>query len=391
MRVVVLGSGLQGRAALYDLVRHQGLTAVVAADRELQPVRDFCQAHDLMDAVDCVQLDAEDPKQVARLVAQGFDVVVDLLPVPLHDPVTAAAVDCGVHLVNSSYVSPVMERLAQPAARRGVAMLPELGLDPGIDLVLLGEAARRLDRVESIRSYGAGFPDRAAAADSPISYKVTWNLEGVLRSYHRPGRLIRSSEMVTIPADRIFADEHCHEVEIEGVGRLEAFANGDAVHYATALGLELEGLAEVGRYVLRWPGHCSFWKKMVDLHLLDDEPLLVDGRAVDRRAVLAAALEPHMRYRDDERDVAVVRVEVGGTRNGRPAREVLQVIDRRDLSTGLFAMNRMVGFAAAIGAGMLGSGVIRDRGLLSPLHHIPFEPFVAELERRGIHVSATQH
>jgi saccharopine dehydrogenase-like NADP-dependent oxidoreductase len=382
----VLGVGLQGRAALFDLVRHQEVAEVTAADRELLPLRDFCRRHDLTSAVRTVELDAEDRSQVEQLVEQGFDVVLDLLPVPLHDTVTAAAVDCGVHLVSSSYASAEMRRLADRAAARGVAMLPELGLDPGIDLVLLGEAVRRLDRVETIRSYGAGFPDRTAAASSPIAYKLTWNLEGVLRSYRRPGRVIRGSEIVTIAADQIFAGEHCHQVEIDGVGRLEAFVNGDAVAYATALGLAPESLAELGRYVLRWPGHCSFWKRMVDLHLLDDEPLEVGGQTIDRRRLLAAAIEPHLGYADDEQDVAVVRVELSGTRQGRPVREVLQVVDRRDLSTGLFAMNRMVGFAAAIGAGMLASGVISDRGLLSPLHHIPYQRFVDELQRRGIRV-----
>jgi saccharopine dehydrogenase-like NADP-dependent oxidoreductase len=244
MRILVIGVGLQGRAALFDLVRHQAITEVTAADRELGPIRDFCRNHDLSSAVRCVELDAEDRSQVAQLLAQEFDVV----------------------------------------------------------------------------------------------------------------------------------------------GRLEAFVNGDAVAYATALGLAPESLVELGRYVLRWPGHCSFWRRMVDLHLLDDEPLVVNRQAVDRRCLLATALEPHLGYADDEQDVAVVRVEVSGSRQGRPAQEVLQVVDRRDLRTGLFAMNRMVGFAAAIGAGMLAGGVISDCGLLSPLHHVPFQAFADELQRRGIDV-----
>ena len=42
---------------------------------------------------------------------------------------------------------------------------------------------------------------------------------------------------------------------------------------------------------------------------------------------------------------------------------LLQVIDRRDLETGLTAMNRTVGFTASIGAQMLGVGSIAKRGL----------------------------
>ncbi len=51
-------------------------------------------------------------------------------------------------------------------------------MDPGIDLVLLGEAVRSLDHVEEIISYGAGFPE-PEATDNPLKYKVTWTFEGV--------------------------------------------------------------------------------------------------------------------------------------------------------------------------------------------------------------------
>jgi saccharopine dehydrogenase-like NADP-dependent oxidoreductase len=80
-------------------------------------------------------------------------------------------------------------------------------------------------------------------------------------------------------------------------------------------------------------------------------------------------------------------VEAAGVKNGRKTRLVFQVLDRRDLSTGLFAMNRTVGYTASIVAQMIGRGDIEERGLLSPIRHIPYEPFAEELAARGIHVT----
>ena len=160
---------------------------------------------------------------------------------------------------------------------------------------------------------------------------MTWTFEGVLRSYLRAGRVIREGEIVDFGATEMFRPEQIHELELEGLGRLEAFPNGDALKYANLLGLDVSSLRNLGRYVLRWPGHCALWRTLVDLHLIDDQPVIVDGVAVDRKRYLAAVLEPQIQYKNHERDVVVVRIEVAGTKNGEKTRVIHQVIDMRDL------------------------------------------------------------
>lgn len=131
-------------------------------------------------------------------------------------------------------------------------------MDPGIDLILLGRALRSLDRVGGITTFGAGFPERAAP-NNPLRYKVTWTVDGVLRPYRRAGRVIRDRVIVEIPETEMFASEHFHELELEGLGTLEAFPNGDALTYAGLLGIPASRLRSLGSYVLRWPGYCALW------------------------------------------------------------------------------------------------------------------------------------
>jgi saccharopine dehydrogenase-like NADP-dependent oxidoreductase len=380
---------MQGKAALHDLVRSEAVDRIVAADRDFEALAVHVQDQQYGDRVVCEALDAANPEGIERLMATRPDVVIDLLPVVYHDRVARIAVEWRAHLVNASYATPGLDLLAEEAEARDLTLLPEFGMDPGIDLVLLGKAASSLDDVEGIITYGAGFPE-PAAADNPLKYKVTWTFEGVLRSYLRAGRVIREGRIIEIDATEMFHPDYVHEVVLEGLGRLEAFPNGDALKYAELLGLDVSGLRSLGRYVLRWPGHCAQWRTLVGLHLLDDEPATVDGIAVDRKRLLAAVIEPHIHYGADERDVVVVRIEVTGRKDGKRTRVVHQVIDRRDLATGHTAMSRTVGYTASIGAQMIASGQISKRGLLSPINDVPYDLFALELQKRGIRIASWQ-
>jgi lysine 6-dehydrogenase len=386
MNILLLGVGMQGKAALYDLYRNPAVKKIVAADNDLPALQQHVRDRGYGPKVACERVDAEDPGSILRLMEGKPTVVVDLLPSRFSPVVGRAALDARVHLVNSVYVLPEMRKLEAEIVAAGLTFLPEFGMDPGIDLVLLGRAVGRFDRISAIDSYGAGFPE-AAAADNPIRYKVTWTFAGVLRAYMRGGRLVRDGRVVNIGSTEMFSPENIHEIEIPGLGRFEAFANGDALPYAEMLGIDPHRLERLGRYSFRWPGHCAFWKKLVDLHLLDDEPLTVDGVTVNRRSFLAAAIEPHIRLGAGERDVAVIRVDVTGMRKGRKMRAVLQVIDRRDLDTGFTAMNRTVGYTTSIGAMLIGGGRLSKRGLLSPLRDVPYDLFKQELAKRDIQVS----
>ena len=386
MNILLLGVGMQGKAALHDLVQDPSVEKIVAADGDLPALREHVRERGYGGKVVCERVEAEKPESIRRLMTPAPTVVVDLLPSRFSPGIGRVALQARAHLVNSVYVLPEMRKLEAEIAAAGLTFLPEFGMDPGIDLVLLGRAAGLFDRVDSIDSYGAGVPE-PDAADNAIRYKVTWTFAGVLRAYMRGGRLVRDGRVVEVASTEMFSPENVHEIEIPGLGRFEAFANGDSLAYAELLGIDPRKLKRLGRYSFRWPGHCAFWKKLVDLHLLDDEPLTVDGVTVNRRNFLAAAMEPHIRLGRNERDVAVIRIDISGEKDGRRMRAVLQVIDYRDLETGFTAMNRTVGYTTSIGALMIGNGRLKKRGLLSPVRDIPYEMFKQELARRGIHVS----
>jgi len=389
MKVLILGIGMQGKAALHDLVASAAVSEIVAADVERDALASYVERHGWGGRVRCEHVDAADPDSLDRLIGMQPDVAMDLLPAAFREDVAQVAIDHGVNLVNTLYVTGKLKELDDTAHARGVTILPEFGLDPGIDLVMLGEAWRSFDVIEEMHSYDAGIPE-PDAADNPIRYKVSWAFEGVLAAYRRPARAIRDGVVTEIDRAEVFSPENVHSVDIPGVGVLEAYPNGDAAGYAGQLGLDTRSLRAAGRYTMRWPGHCAFWKNVVDLHLLDPEPVSVDGMPVDRVSFLAAAIGPHIQYAPGERDLVVVRVDVIGRRGGQRRRLRYEVVDRRDLPTGLSAMSRTVGFTASIGAHMIYDGRIKGPGIVSPVTDVPYDALVAELARRGIRITCDE-
>jgi len=162
MQVLILGIGLQGRAALYHLANSPDVEGIIAADSDLERAAP-CAKKFGGGKTSCVKLATEDHDAVLELMASEVDVVIELLPSYFGEVMGELAIEAGVHLVNSSYASEEILKLNAEAARKGVAILPEFGMDPGIDLVM-GAKARALCVLEETggpwlsgrRAYNAG-------------------------------------------------------------------------------------------------------------------------------------------------------------------------------------------------------------------------------------------
>lgn len=387
MKVLLLGVGLQGKVALHDLVRSDTVNTIIACDKDINTLKQLVESKQYP-KVQCEFLDANNQGNINQLMSLKPDVVIDLLPIPFMEGIASSAIKHGLNLINTLSLTPKIRELAGEARNKGITILPEFGLDPGIDLVLLGQAVKGMEDIEVINSYGAGIPT-LEAVNNPLKYKVTWSFEGVLYTYYREAQIIRNGEVVKIRENEIFSSKNIHEIIIDDVGKFEAFPNGDALQYLKSIGIEehsaeFKKIKHMGRYTMRWPGHCAFWKKLVDLHFLDDDPITIDDKEINRRHFLTKIIEPHIQLKDNEKDLAILLVEVIGKRNREKTRVVYRLVDERDLTTGFTAMSRTVGYTVSIGAQLIGNGEITKKGILSPVNDIPYDIFKQELNKRGI-------
>ena len=380
MKILLLGVGLQGKAALHHLATSPEITKVIAADANYAGLQEHIQTLN-SDKITPVKLDVRDESAVSAEMRK-VDAVIVLLPQGFRVQMLKLAIENGIHFIETSYALPEYTDLGQLAEAKGITILPECGLDPGIDLVLAGHAIHQLDEVHELHAYGTGVPE-PEAADNPINYKVSWTFAGVLSAYQRPAKMLRDGEIIHLTPSQMFSPEYMHKVTLDTVGEMEAYYNGDAVKYLDVFGIK-ETTISTGRYSLRYPGHAVFWKKMVDLGFLSEEPIKVGGQEISPRQFVHDLIEPQIHYAPDQRDVAGIRIDVKGLKDGKCKRIVYQMIDRRDLETGLLAMQRTVGYTASIGAQMVLRGDISKRGLLTPTRDIPVKKFMEELQKCNI-------
>jgi len=383
MKIIVLGGlGFQGKAALIDLMRSTEVTEVVCADART----------DGLSALECfegfaklraVQVGAASTASLTALLKSGVDAAIDLLPIQFMPAAFEAAAAARVPMVSTNYAHD-LRHLDEPARENKVTLMPECGLDPGIDLVIIGGAVPRFDRLTRLDSYCGGIPEKSAC-DNPLNYKISWNWEMVLTSQMRPARFIRNGRALDVPA----ADQHAcamnHELDFPGLGRLEAIPNGDAVAYIERLGLG-DTIQEAGRYSLRWPGWRAFWQAMKQLGFLDETPVPGLSGGITPKQFMVKHLEPRLQYGPEEKDLTPMVNVFEGEKDGRRMRLTTRLLIERDLESGLLAMSLGVGWTASLVAQMIARGEIASPGLLSPVQDIPYGRFMEELAKRGIQV-----
>jgi len=387
LKVAVLGGmGLQGRAAMADLARFEDVTEIVCVDLTTNSLEKITGLVDLR-RVTPVKFDASSKESLASVLRQGVDVAIDLLPLPLMLNAFDAAIEAGVPLVSTNYASTI-RHLHDRAVDAGVSLMPECGLDPGIDLVIFGHWINQFDEVHVLNSYCGGFPE-AKACDNPLKYKLSWNWDMVLGSQNRKAVLIKDGRRVTIEPSAQHENPMIHQLDFPGLGELEAFPNGDAAYYTDFLGIS-ETIQETGRYSLRWPGWCAFWAPLKTLGFLSDDP--VDGLEgkVSPRRFLEKFLGPKLKYRDGEKDIVAMLNIFKGVKDGRKKSVVTTLIIERDLETGLFAMNQGVGYPVSIVAHMMANKEIDKKGILSPATDIPYSSFMNQLGLRGITIDENE-
>lgn len=383
MQVLVLGGcGSQGRAALYDLSRNESVDQVTCAD--IQP--ELLDSFEFIDRANirAVRIDAADKNALASAMDAEIDIVLDFLPPHCVRTVAEAAIESGVNLVNTNYAYEILD-LDRAAKEKGITILPECGLDPGIDLIIYNYSLDYFDAVFKLNSYCGGIPEKAAC-DNPLNYKISWNFDALLNSQKRDATLIANSESIYIPASDQHDNAFIHQIEFPDLGTLEAIPNGNAVHYAKLLNLA-DTLTETGRYALRWPGWCAFWSPMKNLGFLSHVPIQGLPHEISPFEFVSTILTPQLQYNDDEKDLSVMVTMVEGLKDGERQTLTCSLMMERDLSTGLMAMNMGVAYPACIVAEMLMKGEIAQKGVLSPVTDVPSTIFIDRLKMRGIEVN----
>jgi saccharopine dehydrogenase (NAD+, L-glutamate forming) len=272
--------------------------------------------------------------------------------------------------------------------------------------------------------------------DNPWGYKFTWNPRNVvLAGQGGAVKFVQEGRYKYIPSYRIF--KRAEQIDIEGYGRFEGYANRDSLRYRSVYGLE--GVPTIFRGTLRRPGFCKAWDVFVQLGATDDSYVMEGSEDMTKRQFINAFLtyDPHdsvelklMHYLGVDRDSDVMEKlywlgifeeeDIGLREAATPARILERILEDKwklgpedrdmivmfhkfgycsedgkehEIRSSMVhipkdpthtAMAESVGLPIGILAKRILEGQVEERGVHLPILPSVYEPVLDELEDHGI-------
>ena len=375
MRMLVLGAGLQGSACAYDLLQNPEVTQVRLADLHFDHLPAFLKPLAGPRLIP-TPLDVRDREAVLALMRE-CDAVMSAIPYYFNFQLAQCAVEAGVHFCDLGGNTEIVfkqKELASAAAAKGVTVVPDCGVAPGMVNILAEYGIRQMDTVDAVRIFVGGLPQHP---EPPLNYKIVYSLEGVIDYYTTLSWVLREGKRVQVTA--------LSELETvrfpEPVGDLEAFHTAGGL---STMAFRYEGKIPSMEYkTLRYPGHAAVMKTIRELGLFDLDPVDVKGTKVIPRDVFVSVVGPKL-AKPDSRDLLALRVTVTGMKGGKKARRQFDLVDRFDETIGVSAMMRTTGYSLSITGQMQVRGEVSPPGVWTPDECIPAQAYIAELRARGM-------
>lgn len=376
MKILVIGAGMMGWAAAFDMARSEQVEAVTLADKdELRCNEAVARIAHLTGSqkITGVVLDAADTGAALELM-RGHDGVLSAVPYYFNLGLLKAAIRAACHFAdlggNNTIVQQQFKRDLQAQAA-GVAMAPDCGLSPGMASILGGELLRRIGgKADALKIYVGGLPQRP---HPPFNYQLVFSVEGLINEYSEPAKVLRNGEIVTV--------EPLTEVEsftLEGFPELEAFQTSGGT---STLPETFQGqVGECFEKTLRYPGHVEKLRTLYELGLFSSEKRRINGAMIAPRQAVACLFEE--KFKSDEPEVTLLRVEA----HHQDVVASFSMIDYTDESARMTSMMRTTAWPASIVLQMLISGQIAKRGGIHQETDVPAQLFLNEMAQRGVEI-----
>ena len=382
------------------------------------------------------KLDANDREERRKFISNA-DLVISMLPARMHYNVLKDAVELGTNVITPSYVTEKIKLLNDEAFKKGVLVLNELGLDPGIDHM---SAKKMIDDVELSGGKVTGFESFTGGLvapesdNNPWNYKFTWNPRNVvLAGQGGAAKFIQDGKYKYIPYNKLF--RRTKIIEIDGFGKFEGYANRDSLKYRSIYGLD--EVPTIYRGTLRKVGFCRAWNIFVQLGATDDSYIMEGSENMTHRDFINSLLRynpydsvelklrHYLRIEQDDYIwdkllwLGIFENTKVGLKNATPA-QILQKILQKKWSLAkydkdmivmwhkinytiknnskemishmeyigkdaeLTAMSDTVGLPLAIATKMILSDKIKKRGVILPTEKEIYSSVLPELENYGV-------
>lgn len=379
MKIACLGgAGRICREAVLDLVRFSDAKRITVADVDERAGREIAAWLD-DPRVDFLVVDVRNHAEAVNAL-RGYDVAMDGTTIALNGLSTACIAAAGCHAINLNGFG---EEDASDEVFRanGRTCVPGFGMTPGTTQMMAMQAAAQLDTVEIARvSHGAYRP---IAFSASITETTTYEYDPKLSSrvVYEDGEFVQVPPFAR-PRDIALPPPY-------GTAAQYIIPHAETKTLAKNLAAKGIRLIEVRG---TWPQpNMQLIRALYDWGFMRNDKISLHGVEFGIMEAIGAFLMQAPEGRETELYGYSLHVEVEGTRDGRRVRHTLwHTHPPSDGSVpewaGLRAYTRNVGIPMSVGAQMLGKGMVKQSGVITPEEAFDPASVIAELARRDIHI-----
>ncbi|MCB9357501.1 MAG: saccharopine dehydrogenase NADP-binding domain-containing protein [Calditrichaeota bacterium] len=368
--ILILGAGLMGRVAAHFFVHHHaGPYKVRLADLSRGAV-DEAVAWLGSEHVEGMTVDVQRDDSLDK-VLKGIKVCQSCVPYFLNPQIARACLANGVSFVDLGGNPEVTDRILSwdaEAKAKGVSLVPDTGLAPGLTNILAWELVNRFEQCTDVHVRVGGLP---LEPQGRLKYAQFFSIHGLLNEYLEDAREIRDGKEALV-----HSLEEVEALHFDEVGELEAFitSGGTSTLPRTLLGK----VDRLDYKTIRFPGHANYLQFLREIGITSKRAFLFGGNPVTPRELLTHVLEESLPKNAPDR--VLVRVWAKGD-GGRE--EILELNVLRDDVNGISAMGQMTAFPSAaitraIYMGEIPAGAHPQETVMS------FETMKEELSKRWI-------
>ncbi|MBN2614782.1 MAG: saccharopine dehydrogenase NADP-binding domain-containing protein [Bacteroidales bacterium] len=341
-KVLVLGAGLIGKPLAIDLAKDFDVSLADISPKALNSVS--------LPGITKIQSDLSDTLALKSLVAP-FDRVVNAVPGFMGFNTLKSIIEAGKDCVDIAFYPEDVLSLVELAKAKGVRVISDIGVAPGMSNLLAGYADSQLDETDQIDIFVGGLPK---VRTLPWEYKAVFSPTDVIEEYTRPARLMENGEIVVKPPLT-----EIETIDFEKPGTLEAF-NSDGLR-SLLFTLKAKNMREK---TLRYPGYAAKIQFLADNGFFGTEPL--KGTDIAPLELTSQLLFKQWKLQEDEVDLTVMRIVVEGQKAGKNLRYSFDLYDEYDSETHTHSMARTTAYTASMAVRLLQSGLVQEKGLFVP-------------------------
>ncbi len=388
MKLLVIGSGMMGSAAAYDMALNPEVKSVTLADADYKRAKEAAARINKLTKnkkVEAEKVDASSEKSAYKLM-RGHAACLSAVPYFHNLGLANAAIKAKCHFGdlggNNVVVRKTLE-LSKKAEKAGVGLAPDCGLSPGMASILAGELMRRIGgKADALKIYVGGLP---VDPKPPFNYQLVFSVEGLINEYCEPANVLRKGKIQKI--------EPLSEVEnfkIKDLPALDAFhtSGGTSTLPETFKGK----VGECFEKTLRYKGHIELIRGLYDLGLFSSEKRKINGKDISPREMTTSLFLE--KFAGEDPDLTVMRVEAHDApkktlfnRDVPPPRVLsFTLVDRYDPKTKMTSMMRTTAWPAAIVVQMMALAEISKTGAVLQERDVPAQAFLEAMASRGIDI-----